>query len=97
MTLEELEIVVKANVQEATTKLEGLKAQMQNATEDGFKQITKESQKMGKAVNQVSNNLDQFTPQIAQMATKAITGSSAMAGLGKSAIATGTAIKSAFP
>lgn len=97
MTLEELEIIVRANVDEATSKLEELKAQMEDTTSEGFKEITQESEKMGEAVKQSAGNIDKMIPQLAGMTTKAVTGSTAMAGLSKSIVTTSTALKTAFP
>lgn len=97
MTLEELEIVVKANVEEATGKLEELKTQMQDSTTEGFKEITKEADKMGEAVADNSKNIEKMIPQIASLTTKAVTGSTAMAGFSKTVVASSTALKTAFP
>lgn len=63
MTLEELEIVVKANVEEATKNLEDLKNKLNGVTNDkkvqnDFDNISKEAEDMGKNAEQAGEQLD---------------------------------------
>lgn len=66
MTLEELEIVVKANVKDATSKLEGLKAQM-DGTQGGFEQIAQESEKVAETVEKSSVEFQKLSTTLMQV------------------------------
>ena len=65
MTLEELEIVVKANIDNATKKFEALKAQMDDisndeSTQKAFEDISNASDDMGKTVSNATKDFDMF-------------------------------------
>ena len=95
MTLEELEIVVKANVDEAIKQLDELKAKMeeiQNSeeTQKNFKQISNDADDMSKSVSESAGAMDSATKSAEGLAP-------ALAQSGVSMEALTTALAEALP
>lgn len=92
MTLEELEIVVKANVEQATKQLEELKTKMGDiSTKDvqgNFEKIDKASQDVSKSTQDTSDSLKTLIPLLTKSAGGSASMGTAMKGLaGASSVA----------
>ena len=101
MTLEELEIVVKANVEEATKKLEELKAQMEGIdnkkTEENFEQMSIEADKMGEAMKNSGESTKDLTGAIKVLTPTLVKGAGGSASMGSAVSGLASSLSAVAP